>query len=115
MTDCAPQPPDDLPSRRKPARKYLVLGVVFLGVSIAAWLAGRRIPQDADVGHWYSVLPPLFAVTFAALTGRIMISLTLSVVMGGLLSVVPADPASPGAWAAGIDDSFGFIGSVLGD
>lgn len=115
MTDYAPQPPEDTPPRKKPARKFLVLGLIFAGVSIAAWLAERRIPADAEVGHWYSVLPPLFAVTFAALTGRIMLSLTLSVIMGGLLSVVPADPASTGAWARGIDDSFGFIGGVLGD
>lgn len=115
MTHYAPEPPEDTPPRRKPPRKIVVLGLVFFGVSLAAWLAERRIPADADVGHWYSVLPPLFAVTFAALTGRVMLSLTLSVVMGGLLSVVPAAPSSLGAWTGGIDDSFSFIGGVLGD
>lgn len=115
MTQFAPEPPEDTPPRRKTPRKIVVLAVIFFGVSLAAWYAERRIPAAVNVGHWYSVLPPLFAVTFAALTGRVMLSLTLSVMMGGLLSAVPADPSSFGAWAGGVDDSFGFIGGVLAD
>ncbi len=115
MTDFAPEPPEDMPAPKKSAGKFIVLGLIFAGVALGAWFGERRLAEDQDVGHWYSVLPPLFAVTFAALTGRIMLSLTLSVIMGGLLSVVPAESSSPAAWAAGIDDSFGFIGGVLGD
>jgi Na+/H+ antiporter NhaC len=96
-------------------RRLLLLGAVFLVVSAAARWAESRIAPGPDAGRWYSVLPPLFAVSFAALTGRIMISLMLSVLMGGLLSAVPADPASPATWAEGVDRSFAFAGGVLSD
>jgi Na+/H+ antiporter NhaC len=37
------------------------------------------------------------------------------VVIGGVLSTVPANPDSLRAWASGVDRSFGFVGSVIGD
>jgi Na+/H+ antiporter NhaC len=95
--------------------KRVVIGVVFAAVCLAAWLAEQRVPADADVGRWYSVLPPLMAVTLAAMTGRVMMALLLSVIAGGVLSTAPADPASPMAWLSGIDKSFGFIGKMMGD
>ena len=96
-------------------RKRAVLAAVFIGVCLAAWLAERRVPADADVGHWYSVLPPLMAVTFAAMTNRVMSALLLSVIAGGVLSTTPQNPTSPMAWVSGIDKSFGFVGKMLGD
>lgn len=96
-------------------RKAIVVGAVFAGVTLTAWWAGTRIEAARDAGAWYSVLPPLFAVSCAVVTGRIMTSLMLSVMLGGLLSTVPADPGSMSAWVSGVDTSFGFVGGVLGD
>jgi Na+/H+ antiporter NhaC len=96
-------------------RKRIVLGVVFVGVCLAAWLAEARVEAIGQTGHWYSVLPPLLAVTFAAMTGRVMTALLLSVILGGVLSTAPSDPGSPMAWVSGLDMSFGFIGKMMGD
>lgn len=75
-----------------------------------------RPEASEDVAHrWYSILPPLLAVSLAVVTGRIFMSLILAVVIGGLLSAVPDDPGSLAAWASGIDRGFGFVGSSLSD
>ncbi len=71
-------------------------------------------PEGEDY-RWYSLVPPLLAVSLAIVTGRIFVSLLVAVLTGGLLSTVPADPVSITAWARGIDMSFGFMSFPLSD
>ncbi len=70
---------------------------------------------EGEAYRWYSIVPPLLAVSLAIVTGRIFVSLLAAVLTGGLLSTVPADPVSISAWARGIDVSFGFMGFPLAD
>lgn len=73
-------------------------------------------PEGGDEAYyWYSVLPPLLAVSLAIVSGRILISLFLAVVIGGLLNTVPGAPLSAGAWAQGIDTGMSFVGASIGD
>ena len=114
MSDYAPQPPDAAVPKIS-VRRVAVVGTVFIVLSGVAWLAESRIAPGVETGRWYSVLPPLIAVLFAALTGRIMTSLALGLLLGGLLHQVPADPLSIAAWGRGVNDGFGFVGLVIAD
>ncbi len=64
---------------------------------------------------WYSIVPPLVAISLAVLTGRIMISLATAVLAGGLLNTLPGNWFSLRAWGQGVDTGMSFIGSSLGD
>lgn len=90
---------------------------ITAGVVIAlAAVAYTVRPEDAEqVYLWYSVMPPLLAVSLAIVTGRILISLFAAVVIGGLLNTVPGAPLSGGAWAKGIDTGMSFVGASIGD
>ncbi len=81
--------------------RYLAGGGVFVAVCGAAFLAEKG-PAGGQAGHWYSVIPPLLAVTLALVTRRLLPSLVVAVVVGGLLAQVPAAPTRPGAWGSGL-------------
>jgi Na+/H+ antiporter NhaC len=80
---------------------------VFLAICLSAYLAtGPRGAGDGLAGHrpkvapdsgappWYSIVPPLLAVTLALVTNRIFPSLGAAVFVGGLLSLdVTGGPA----------------------
>lgn len=76
------------------------IGIVTLLSLLAAWAAPDP-GHAAQPGPWYSVIPPLVAVTAAIVTGRIIHSLLIAVVVGGLLNTVPAAPVNPIAWGEG--------------
>ncbi len=88
---------------------------VIVGLSLLALLAGPSQDSAGNPLVWYSVLPPLLAIALAIATNRIITSLAVAVVLGGLLAVVPGDPVSITAWAGGIDTGFGFMGDALSD
>ena len=71
--------------------------VAALAICLAAYLATRS--QPAGEPPWYSIIPPLLAVTLALMTNRILLSLGAAVFAGGLLSV-PGDSAA--WWPAAI-------------
>ena len=50
---------------------------------------------------WYSVIPPVLAIFLAFLTRRVLLSLGVAFVAGGLLTQVPQAPLSIGAWFEG--------------
>ena len=61
----------------------------FTGVCLlAAWL-GRGAGAESDT-VWYSIIPPLLAIVLAFLTRRVLPSLGIAILVGGLLSHVPA-------------------------
>ena len=63
---------------------------VALAICVVACVAGRNLPPEAP--PWYSVVPPLAAVSLALITNRLFVSLILAVLAGGLLSVVGERP-----------------------
>ena len=96
-------------------KNVLVVSIV-LALSLLAIAVQPESPPDAEIAYrWYSVLPPLLAVSLAIFTGRILISLLTAVVIGGLLNTVPTAPFSILSWGKGIDTGMSFVGASLGD
>ena len=56
----------------------------FAALCGLAWYAARS--QPAGSASWYSIVPPLLAVMLALLTNRMLFSLAVAVLGGGLLS-----------------------------
>jgi len=69
--------------------------VVFLAICLFAYFATEPRPPGGP--PWYSIVPPLLAVTLALVTGRIFFSLGAAVFVGGLLSLCVTD-GSPGGF-----------------
>ena len=59
-----------------------VAAAVVVGASVIAILAAPNPGESAgETGPWYSILPPLLAVTVAIVTSRILASLVFAVVV----------------------------------
>jgi len=79
-----------------------VVAVIIFGVMCA--LAVRFAPtsgQDPQKAMWYSVVPPILAISLAFLTRHVLLSLGIAIVAGGLLTQVPQSPLSAAAWLEG--------------
>jgi Na+/H+ antiporter NhaC len=73
--------------KTKPSRILpLATVAVALAICVAAYLASRGHPPGGP--PWYSVVPPLLAVSLALVTNRLFLSLIAAVLAGGLLSVL---------------------------
>ena len=77
--------PSDRPKKRITFGVAAWVGLgVFVGICMAAYGAGEARPvTDAP---WYSIVPPLLAVTAALMTGRMLPSLLAAVFVGGWLA-----------------------------
>ncbi len=78
------------------------MAVIIFGVMCA--LAARFAPpsgQDPQKAMWYSVVPPMLAISLAFLTRHVLLSLGIAIVAGGLLTQVPQSPLSAAAWLEG--------------
>ena len=65
--------------------KYVIGFLIFLGLCfIFQWRAGQI--SDTETLVWYSIIPPLLAVTLAIVTARLFPSLCIAVGVGLLLS-----------------------------
>ena len=65
--------------------KYVIGFLIFLGLCfIFQWRAGQV--SDTETLLWYSIIPPLLAVTLAILTARLFPSLCIAVGVGLVLS-----------------------------
>ncbi len=90
---------------------------VFIVVALSV-IAALAVPDSSSPGHggpWYSILPPLLAVTLAIVTRRVMGSLALAIVIGGLLASVPSSPLAVGTWGEGLRISFQFVWGSVAD
>ena len=65
--------------------KYVIGFLIFLGISLALKWRAEQV-GDAEILVWYSVIPPLLAVTLAILTTRLLPSLSIAVGVGIVLS-----------------------------
>ncbi|UCD49596.1 MAG: hypothetical protein JSW27_18945 [Phycisphaerales bacterium] len=89
------------------------LVVVTAVCGLAAWL-GRTSETNSDV-FWYSVVPPVLAIVLAFLTRRVLPSLGVAILTGGLLTHVPRAPVSSAAWLEGFKTSAGHITATVTD
>jgi len=81
---------------------------------VLAALCGLAAWFSYDAGEksqfpWYSIAPPALAIILAFLTHHVIFSLGVALIIGGLLSTVPAAAGHAGAWAQG----FGAVGGYL--
>jgi Na+/H+ antiporter NhaC len=75
--------------------------VIFAALCTLAVLFAPAHADDPQTAMWYSVIPPVLAIVLAFLTRRVLPSLGIAILAGGLLSHVPRDPASAAAWFEG--------------
>ncbi len=94
--------------------RVVAAAIVFVAVSaLAAWF-GDAVGTGAEV-VWYSIVPPLLAIVLAFLTHNVMASLGIAILVGGLLSTVPAGPASIAAWTQGVATAISYPVATLSD
>ena len=65
--------------------KYIIGFLIFIGLCFIFWWRAEQI-GDAETLVWYSIIPPLLAVTLAMATARLFPSLCIAVGVGLLLS-----------------------------
>ncbi len=93
-------------------RKFVLAGLAFLAICALAVYGARHLEQPGGL-VWYSIVPPLFAVTLAIATNRLMFSLGLAVVVGIVLSSVKSQPASIVMWVPSVfNHTFSVVKSV---
>ncbi len=64
--------------------KYIASVLIFAAICAAAyWVSPKQLAPDA--GRWYSIIPPVVAIILAFLTHRVLFSLGMALVVGGLL------------------------------
>ncbi|MCH7557014.1 MAG: hypothetical protein IIB56_06105 [Planctomycetes bacterium] len=79
-----------------------VVAVIIFGVMCAlAALFAPPSGQDPQKAMWYSIVPPVLAISLAFLTRHVLLSLGIAIVAGGLLTQVPQSPLSIAAWLEG--------------
>lgn len=66
------------------SKKNIIASIIFILVSASVYFTTQDHP--ADQGVWYSIVPPLLAVTLAFATQKIIWSLLISVLVGGALT-----------------------------
>ena len=78
-------------------KEILLAGLAYLGIcALAAY--GEQHLEGSGVLVWYSIVPPLLAVTLAIATHRLLLSLGLAVAVGIVLSSVRIASASIRDW-----------------
>ena len=96
-------------------KSVAIAGGVFVGFCAGAIILAGRVPEGTESGPWYSILPPLLAVTLALVTRRLITSLVVSIVVGGLLAVIPQAPGAIGSWGRGLVAGPSYVWGAVSD
>ena len=98
--------------------KIFISAFVFISVTIACIIGAQQVDEAAGL-VWYSVIPPLLAVTLAILTARFFLSLSVAVGASIVLSWVKHYLVAGAPAASLIPNFFGealwFAGKVILD
>lgn len=93
--------------------KFAAALIVFVVICAFAVYLAPRGEQNSLGLTWYSIVPPLLAISLAFLTRHVLLSLGIAIVAGGLLTAVPQGPLSTTAWLGGLRSIGGcFAGTV---
>jgi Na+/H+ antiporter NhaC len=110
----SPREQSPLEDRNKLLLRILFFSILFAAICIlAAW--SQKAGGAAAAAPWYSIVPPLLAIMLAFLTRRVIPSLGIAVIVGGLLTSVPAAPLKMIAWWGGIKTLGGYLGQAVGN
>ncbi|MBA7669007.1 hypothetical protein ES703_77131 [subsurface metagenome] len=80
--------------------------------ALAAYFAPHG-EQGSQPPAWYSIVPPVLAISLAFLTRNVLLSLGIAIVAGGFLANVPQAPLSPVAWFDGLKAAGILVGNTL--
>ncbi len=81
----------EIPLWKRPKR-WVSFGGVYLAVCLFFWLLptdSAVVPEDRTVGHWTSILPPIFAVIVALHFRTLVWALSSAFVLGTFLAHAP--------------------------
>ena len=76
----------------------IIIFVVLCFLAAQLSPAGGQNPQKI---MWYSIVPPVLAISLAFLTRHVLLSLGIAIIVGGLLTEVLQSPSSLTAWLVG--------------
>ena len=82
-------------------KDILLAGLAFLAICALAAYGGQRL-EGSNALVWYSIVPPLLAVSSAIATHRLLLSLGLAVAVGIVLSSIRIASASVRDWFASV-------------
>ena len=81
-------------------------GAIAINIFVVlCFLAAELAPangQNPQKVIWYSIVPPVLAISLAFLTRHVLLSLGIAIIVGGLLTAVPQSPMSAVAWLEGV-------------
>jgi len=99
----------------KAITRAIVAIVVFAVLCTLAACFAPTETEDPNAAMWYSVIPPVLAIVLAFLTRRVLPSLGIAILAGGLLSHVPRDPGSAATWFEGFRTSATHVTATVTD
>jgi Na+/H+ antiporter NhaC len=88
--------------KRKILAKTAASAVIFAAICALAALSAPPQTADTQAAPWYSIIPPLMAIMLAFLTRNVILSIAVSIIVGGLLTTLPSDPTSLSAIFEGL-------------
>jgi len=93
--------------------KYVAAVAVFLSLCILAASVAPNTQSHPNSVRWYSIVPPLLAISLAFLTRSVVLSLGIAILVGGLLVHVPQGLFSPTTWLQGATTAAALVGRTL--
>jgi len=89
-------------------------GAVAIFAALCAVAACLAPPGDLSGGAaWYSIIPPVLAISLAFLTRNVFLSLGVAILAGGVLSEAPQAPLDAAAWLRGLMTAGRLIGATV--
>ncbi len=83
---------------------------------VLCFLAAQLSPADGQNTQkimWYSIVPPVLAISLAFLTRHVILSLGIAIIVGGLLTEVPQSPLSAMTWLIGFKSVGIYVADTL--
>jgi len=89
--------------KRRTLAKTVVSAVIFAVICALAVLSAPHQTTETQAAPWYSIVPPLLTIVLAFLTRNVLLSIGVAIIVGGLLTTMPSDPASLSAIFEGLE------------
>ena len=80
--------------KTKNLTKIAASAFIFAAICTMAAMSGSHQTADTQAAPWYSIVPPLMAIMLAFLTRNVILSIAVSIIVGGLLTTLGSGPTS---------------------